>query len=123
MCWEYIGIVIASRSDNSQAEQWLLKALASYRQLGSRENESGVLYHLAALIKDQPERIDECRSLAETALEIRKKFDPFRGQIWLIYKLLSEIADLQGKPEEARKFSDAEQKTRSVIQLGPKSGN
>ena len=62
------------------------------------------LSNLADLLTAQPGRLAEARQLAEEALAIKKTLDPGASEIWKTYSILAEIADQEGKPEQAAEY-------------------
>jgi tetratricopeptide (TPR) repeat protein len=115
--------VVARRSGRfAEAEGWLRRLL----ELDERIRKDSALHagHLSnfayVLLSEVQaghipiERLTEARKYAEQALAIRKKLDA-SSQIWMTLSILAQIADLQGKTEEARDYRRQEHETYAAF--------
>jgi tetratricopeptide (TPR) repeat protein len=86
------------------AEAWYKKALQNFRLVGDQKNESMILFSLANLINDQPDRLVEVQSMANAALRIQRDIDSAAVEIWKTYDLLAKIAFSQSETKQAQEY-------------------
>ncbi len=113
--WNNLAIVTESAGKPREAEGWYRKALAAKRMGGNPKEIAAMLNNLADLLQNFPDRLDEARRLAEEALAIDKTLDPGAAEIWKDYTILSQIADKQGRPDEARAHRRAARQAKAAF--------
>ncbi|CAK8711257.1 Tetratricopeptide repeat-containing protein [Candidatus Electronema halotolerans] len=99
--WDQLAQVCMFTGRKAEAEQWYDKALTVCRAADDRPGIARTLNNLANLLKDDPARLDEARSLAEEGLAISEALDPAAAEIWKTYNTLARIADQQGDSSRA----------------------
>ncbi|WPD20951.1 MAG: CHAT domain-containing protein [Candidatus Electrothrix scaldis] len=102
--WQQLAQVCEYTDRKAEAEQWYSKALTTFQTAEDRPNTARTLNNLADLLKDDPARLDEARSLAEEGLAIKETLDPAAAQIWTTYGLLAYIAEQQGDESRAAAY-------------------
>ncbi|MCI5197482.1 MAG: tetratricopeptide repeat protein [Candidatus Electrothrix sp. AW5] len=102
--WNQLAQVCKYTGRKAEAEQWYSKALAAHQAADDRPGIARTLNNLAALLKDDPARLDEARGLAEEDLAILKTLDPAAAEIWTTYRILARIADQQGDSSRAADY-------------------
>lgn len=100
--WSNLANVCQKQGRNAQAEQWYRQALAVMEKTGHAANESTIRNNLAALLSEDPNRLDEARLEAQRALDLIQPLDPGVNKIWSTHALLAEIATRQNRPDDAR---------------------
>jgi tetratricopeptide (TPR) repeat protein len=103
--WNQLAVVNRQAGKPAAAETWYRKAIEGGHQAGDILPTARALNNLAELLSSQPLRLDEARRLAEKALAIKETLDPGASEIWKTYSVLSGIADKQGQPAQARRYS------------------
>jgi SagB-type dehydrogenase family enzyme len=76
------------------AEAWYRRALEVTRRIGNPTQRGQILCTLAAVLKNQPGRLAEAKSLAEEALHVAQRLDP-AADTWKGYAVLADILDQQ----------------------------
>ncbi len=112
--WNQLAIVCKGSGKLEAAEAWYRKAIRGFKDGRDRINESKALSNLAALLKNDPNRLAEARQLAEEALSIDKTLDPAAAEIWKTYELLGIIARQQNDPETAREYRRAARQAKAA---------
>ena len=102
--WHQLAQLMQAQNKLDEAEQWYNKAFAHSRAAGNRGGESRTLNSLANLLRSRPGRLADARRHAEQALAIKQTLDPAASQIWTTCRILAEIADAEGRADEARSF-------------------
>jgi tetratricopeptide (TPR) repeat protein len=101
--WSNLAILTAAQGKLDAAEQWYRKAIAVQQQ-GNPKDLANSLNNLADLLKNQANRLEEARALAEQALSIRETLDATSATIWNTYHILAEIADKQQDSVQASHY-------------------
>ncbi len=118
MTCNMLAIVAAEAGRPVEAEGWWKRALEMFEQAdpGGAEN-ANILNNLARLLVNEVRaghaakaRLAEAKRYAEQALAIKETLDA-AGQIWNTLNILAEIADLEGRVEEARDYRRRERET------------
>jgi tetratricopeptide (TPR) repeat protein len=99
-----LAILNAETRKPEAAETWFRKVIEVTKPAGDSVNLSKTLHNLANLIEGQPGRLAEARQLAEEALALKKTLDPGAQEIWTTYTILADIADQEGKREQAAEY-------------------
>lgn len=102
--WDQLAQVCKATGRMAEAEQWYGKALAARQAADDQPGMATTLNNLAALLANQPARLDEARGLAEEGLAIFETLDPAAAQIWTIYELLARIANQQKESSQAAAY-------------------
>jgi tetratricopeptide (TPR) repeat protein len=102
--WLQLANLNESAGRPEAAETWSRKVIEVTRQAGDKVTLSMTLSNLANLLKAQPGRLTEARHLAEESLALTKTLDPGASEIWKTYTILADIADQEGKPEQAAEY-------------------
>ncbi|MCY2990118.1 MAG: tetratricopeptide repeat protein [Planctomycetota bacterium] len=102
--WNQLAMVSKQAGKPEAAETWYRKAIDGGRKTGDTASVSKMLNNLAKLLRTQPERLAEARQLAEASLAIKETLDPGAAEIWTTYDTLADIADQQGRPEQAAEY-------------------
>ena len=98
-----------------EAEGWYKRALEMYEKIqpGSSQ-QAPVLNNLASLLTNEVRagrapatRLAEARRYAERALAIKEPLDA-SSEIWTTLSILADIAELEGRTEEARAYRHRE---------------
>ncbi len=112
-----LAIVAKNSNRPSEAEGWYRRTLELSTNVGHRVEQARNLNNLASLLKDevqagrQPQaRLAEARQLAERALAIRETLDA-SSEIWTTLSILAQIAEIEGRPAEARAYRRRERET------------
>ncbi len=105
--WCNLANVCWRQGRNAQAEQWYRQALAVMEKAGHAVNESTIRNNLAALLSEDPTRLDEAQREAERALSLRRTLDPGVSEIWNTHSILAKIATRQNRPDDARRHRKA----------------
>lgn len=110
---------VAQRSGRlTEAEGWYKRALELFERVQT-DNPGGmnVLNNLAGLLLDEVRagripktRLVDARGYAENALVIKNTLDA-SSEIWTTLHILADIADLEGRAEEARNYRRRERET------------
>jgi tetratricopeptide (TPR) repeat protein len=106
--WNQLARVTGAQGKLDAAEQWYCKAIDAQKQ-GNPIDLAISLNNLADLLRNQSNRIDEARALAEQALTIQKTLDAASTEIWKTYSILAQIAD---KQQDSAKTSHYRQSSR-----------
>lgn len=93
--WNQLAQVNLSQGKLAAAETWYRKAIVQRRQDNDKLRLARSLNNLAALLRNQDERLDEARNLADEALALRKTLEPGAAEIWKSYGVLADIAARQ----------------------------
>ncbi|MCP4107725.1 MAG: tetratricopeptide repeat protein [Desulfobacteraceae bacterium] len=114
--WNQLAIVMGYTDKYENAEDWYRKAIEGGKAVGDNLNVSMRLSNLAdLLLKQQPNRLQEARELAEEALAIKEILDPIASEIWRTYHILAEIAYQQKDVAKAQKYRRLGAKTMAEV--------
>jgi tetratricopeptide (TPR) repeat protein len=102
--WNQLALLNKEAGRPEAAETWSWKVIEVTRKAGDKVTLSRTLANLANLLKAQPTRLAEARQLAEESLAMKMTLDPGASEIWKTYNILAEIADQEGKPEQAAEY-------------------
>jgi tetratricopeptide (TPR) repeat protein len=102
--WNMLALLNQQARRPEAAETWFRKVIGATRQVGEKVTLSIALSNLAALLAAQLGRRAEARQLAEESLAIKKTLDPGAAEIWVIYTILADIADKEGKPDQSAEY-------------------
>ena len=105
--WCNLATVCRLLDRGAQAEQWYRQALAVKGRTGEAADGGKIHSNLAALLSEDPNRLDEARQEAERALRLKETLDPGAGEIWNIHTILANIATRQHRPDDARRHRQA----------------
>ena len=102
-----LAIVAMGAGRPAEAEGWYGRALANFERAGHLAYIAGSCNNLASLLlaevragRTAPARLAEARSYAERALAIRETMEA-SSEIWSTLSILVDIAELEGRAEEA----------------------
>lgn len=115
-----LAMVAQGSGSPEEAERWYRRALDSASLPAA--NEALVSNNLAKLIMDEvragragKERLAEARGYAEKALAFRETLDA-SSEMWRTLNILAEMAEMEGKTEEAREYQQRERETFAVFE-------
>lgn len=91
--WNQLAIMNKDMDKPAAAELWFRKAIAQHRANQNTLLLTGALTNLVELLRTQPGRLVEARSLAEQSLKLKQTLEPSAAEIWHIYYLLAQIAE------------------------------
>ncbi len=123
MTCNQLAMVAKNSGRPDEAEGWYKRALELDEkvQLGSPSNAKH-LNNLANLLVSEVRagralrtRLAEAKDYAEQALAIMERLDASSG-IWTDFSILAEIADLEGRAEEARDYRHRERETFAAFE-------
>ncbi len=102
--WDHLAQVCIATGRLSEAEQWYRKALSIFQDAAYQPGIARTLSNLAALLADDPTRLDEARRLTEESLVIQETLDPAAAEVWNTYALLAHIVSQQGDSSQAAAY-------------------
>ncbi|PWT81247.1 MAG: hypothetical protein C5B57_10890, partial [Blastocatellia bacterium] len=95
--WGKMALLAQEAGKPRSAEDWYRKALDVYRQVGDHKQVADVLNSLAALLRNQSDRLGDALELAEEALAVAQRRDRAAPDIWKNYALLADIIDREAE--------------------------
>ena len=119
----HLAIVAQRTNRPTEAEGWWKRAIELYDQVQTNSLEHAKYFgNLARLIIDEVqarhasmERLNEARNYTERALVIKEKLDT-SSEIWNTLNILANIADLEGRIEDARTYRRRERETFAAFE-------
>ena len=105
--------VLEAQNKFDEAEELCGTVLAALHAAGDRAGKSRTLY----LLRGRPGRLADARRDAEQALAIQRTLDPATTDIWITYYILAQIADAEGRADEARAFRRQERHSSQACVL------
>ena len=113
--WNQLALINGDAGRPEAAEAWYHKAIEGFKDSGDHINESKALGNLANLLRNQPNRLEGARQLAEEVLAIHKTLDPAAAEIWKTYGILADIAEKQGDTTQAREYLRLSREARAAF--------
>lgn len=113
--WCNLANVCVLQGRAEHAEQWYRQALAVMERTKHAANEAFIRNNLAALLSEDPNRLDEARREAQQALDLRQALDPGACEIWTTHTLLAEIATRQHRTDDACRHRKAARDTKRAF--------
>ncbi len=119
--WNQLAMVSVGAGRIEAAIAWYEKAIEACRKLGDSGKVSKALSNLADLLQTQQNaagqftHLDAARQHAEEALAIDQTLDPAAAEIWKTYGILAEIAEKQGRAEEAQGYRQQARQAKAAF--------
>ncbi|MEQ9484057.1 CHAT domain-containing protein [Coleofasciculus sp. F4-SAH-05] len=113
--WHQLAVVKKDAGNLEEAEAWYRKTIEVAKSAGDWFLASKSLSTLANLLRNQPNRLQEARLLAEEALAIKQKLDPAATEIWNTYEILADITYQQDDTAQAIEYRRLSRHARAAF--------